>query len=110
MKRLYATGAACAVLEIWAVLEACAAADALGWVACAALEGCAATAGITLAESRQVAVTKLSRERCEERACEGRAMRSMDVLEVSGTGCARCGVALPIRVEGVRSVRVNTEE
>jgi len=51
-------------------------------------------AGITLAESRQVAVTKLSRERCEERACEGRAMRSMDVLEVSGTGCARCGVAL----------------
>ena len=107
MKRLYATGAACAVLEIWAVLEACAAADALGWVVCAVG---AATAGITLAESRQVAVTKLSRERCEERVCEGRAMRSMDVLEVSGTGCARCGVALPIRVEGVRSVRVNTEE
>jgi len=72
--------------------------------------GGAATAGITLAESRQVAVTKLSRERWEARACEGRAMRSMDVLEVSGTGCARCGVALPARVEGVCSVRVNTEE
>jgi len=70
----------------------------------------APTAGITLAESRQVAVTKFSRERCEERACEGRAMGSMDVLEVSGTGCARCGVALPSRVEGVCSVRVNTEE
>ena len=92
MKRLYATGA------VWVVLEACAAAEAgVAWVACAVG---AATAGITLAESRQVAVTKLSRERCEERACEGRAMRSMDVLEVSGTGCARCGVALPTRVEG----------
>ena len=102
MKRLYATGAD------WVVLEACAAAEA--WVAWVASAVGAATAGITLAESRQVAVTKLSRERCEERACEGRAMRSMDVLEVSGTGCARCGVALPSRVEGVCSVRVNTEE
>ena len=92
MKRLYATGA------VWVVLEACVATEAwVAWVACAVGT---ATAGITLAESRQVAVTKLSRERCEERACEGRAMRSMDVLEVSGTGYARFGAALPIRVEG----------
>ena len=97
MKRLYATGADCAVLETWAVLDASAVADALGWGTCAVG---AATAGITLTESRQVAVTKLSRERCEERAWEGRAMRNMDVLEVSGTGCARCGVALPTCVEG----------